>query len=460
VVVKGKNKSKWACQECGHLHFQWVGQCPECKKWNTLHEEIQVKVVESRYQSQTGMMAKKPIALTDVKADDDFRLATTLKEFDRLLGGGFIKGSLSLIGGEPGIGKSTLLLQVAHNLAHQGKKVLYVCGEESVNQTALRAQRLGASHPQLFLLNETCTDNIIQSVEELNPDLLIVDSIQIVYKSEVTSAPGSVTQVRESTSDFMHLAKSKELPIFLIGHVTKSGEIAGPRVLEHLVDTVLYFEGDRQNQLRLIRVVKNRFGATDEVAVFQMTGKGLKEVSNPSEIFLEERKTKITGSVVIPTLEGSRPILVEIQSLVSKTVFPSPSRRSAGIDPNRLALLLAVLEKRMRYKLYACDVFVSVVGGMKITEPAVDLGVILAVAASYQNKVVDPNVIVMGEVGLGGEVRSVPRIESRIKEAQRMGFKTCFAPKRSLKSLDKDLFPDIEIHGVDMVEEVVNALIN
>ncbi|MCH1430748.1 MAG: DNA repair protein RadA [Chlamydiales bacterium] len=459
-MSKLKSKTNWVCQECGHQSFQWAGQCPACKNWNSLQEELPTAPSESRYGARDLNPLNKPVALTKVQAGNDFRIATKLKEFNRLLGGGLTKGSLSLIGGEPGIGKSTLLLQVAFSLADQNMKVLYVCGEESVNQTAVRAERLSATHDNLFLLNETCVDNIITHIEQLNPDFLIIDSIQIVYKSEITSSPGSVAQVRECTSDFMHLAKARQIPTFLIGHVTKSGEIAGPRVLEHLVDTVLYFEGDRQNQLRLVRVVKNRFGATDEVAVFQMGSKGLKEVDNPSEIFLEERKTKISGSAIIPTLEGSRPILVEVQSLVSNTVFPSPSRKSTGIDSNRLALLLAVLEKRMRYKLYACDVFVSVVGGMKVSEPAADLGVLLAIAASYRNKVIDPEVVVMGEVGLGGEIRSISRIESRIKEAQRMGFKTCFIPKRSLKNLDTSAFKDIKLHGVEMVEEVMDALVS
>jgi DNA repair protein RadA/Sms len=384
---------------------------------------------------------------------------TSLHEFDHLIGGGIVPGSLNLIGGDPGIGKSTLMLQISHLLTQQGLIVLYVCGEESVEQTTMRAQRLGIDNDNLLLLSETNFAYIRSHIEELNPDVVIVDSIQIVYKSEITSAPGSVSQVREVTTEFMHIAKGRGIATFLIGHVTKAGEIAGPRVLEHLVDTVLYFEGEKQHDYRMIRVVKNRFGPTDEIAVFQMQSKGLVEVANPSQIFLEERMKGIVGSVIIPTIEGSRPILIEAQALVTETVFPTPSRRCTGLDQNRLALLLAVLEKRMGYQLYKCDVFVSIAGGMKILEPAIDLGVLVAIASSLRNRRIDPETTVVGEVGLGGELRSVPRLESRIKEAIHMGFRRMVLPKRNLKGVSHELAKKITLLGVEMVDEAVHALL-
>ncbi|MEI8125727.1 MAG: DNA repair protein RadA, partial [Parachlamydiaceae bacterium] len=342
----------------------------------------------------------------------------------------------------------------------QGLTVLYVCGEESIEQTTMRAKRLGIDSDLLFLLNETNFAYIKAQIEQVKPDAIVVDSIQIVYKSEISSAPGSVSQVREAASEFMHIAKGQGISTFLIGHVTKSGEIAGPRVLEHLVDTVLYFEGEKQHDYRMIRVVKNRFGPTDEIAIFQMQSKGLVEVSNPSQIFLEERMKGVIGSVIIPTIEGSRPILIEAQALVTETVFPTPSRRCTGIDQNRLALLLAVLEKRMRYQLFRCDVFVSIAGGMRVLEPAIDLGVLVAIASSLRNKQIDPETTVVGEVGLGGELRSVPRLESRIKEAIHMGFKQCVLPKRNLKGISDELRQKINLRGVDVVDEAVNILIS
>ena len=337
--------------------------------------------------------------------------------------------------------------------------MLYVCGEESVEQTSMRAQRLGIDTDNLLLLSETNFSHIKAQIDSVNPDVLIVDSIQIVYKSEISSAPGSVTQVRETTTEFMHLAKGRGIATFLIGHVTKSGEIAGPRVLEHLVDTVLYFEGDKQHNYRMIRVVKNRFGPTDEIAVFQMQTKGLAEVPNPSMIFLEERMKDVVGSVIIPTIEGTRPILIEAQALVTDTAFSTPSRRCTGLDQNRMALMLAVLEKRMGYQLFRCDVFVSIAGGMRILEPGIDLGILLAVASSLRNRRIDPETTVVGEVGLGGEIRSVPRVESRIKEAIHMGFRRCFVPKRNLKGISDDLRQKISIVGVEVVDQAVDALI-
>ncbi len=453
-----KQKSVWYCSDCGHKQLKWLGQCPSCHQWNTFQEELELSSLPRRFEAQ-AVAPSRPIKLKEVKLQETPRILTRIGECDRLFGGGIVPGSLTLVGGDPGIGKSTLLLQLSYALAQQGLVVLYICGEESVDQTSLRANRLGIQTDNLFLLCETNFSLIKSQIDQLNPDVLIVDSIQIVYKSEITSAPGSVSQVRETTTEFMHLAKGRGISTFLIGHVTKSGEIAGPRVLEHLVDTVLYFEGDKQHHYRMIRVVKNRFGPTDEIAVFQMKHSGLVEVPNPSEIFLEERRKESIGSVIIPTLEGSRPILIEVQALVTETVFSTPSRRCTGLDQNRLALLLAVLEKRMGYQLHKCDVFVSVAGGLRITEPAIDLGLLLASASSMRNLIIDPETTVVGEVGLGGEVRSVPRIESRLKEAIHMGFKRCIIPKRNVKGIAEDIRQKITIQGVEFVEEAVDALL-
>lgn len=451
-----KQKTFWSCRECGHKQAKWTGQCPTCHQWNCLLEEIDIPL-ESRFEADMGK-ENKPMRLKEIPLHKTPRILSELTEFDRLIGGGIVSGSLSLVGGDPGIGKSTLMLQLSFQLAKQGLNVLYVSGEESLEQTTLRARRLGIDTDNLLILNETRFAQIKAQVDAINPDILIIDSIQIVYKADIPSAPGSTTQVRETTTEFMHLAKGRNIATFLIGHVTKSGEIAGPKVLEHLVDTVLYFEGDKQHQFRMIRVVKNRFGPTDEIAVFSMHENGLRQVANPSEIFLEERKKGASGSVIIPTLEGTRPILIEAQALVTDTSFPSPSRRSTGIDQNRLSLLLAVLDKRMGYQLHKSDVFVSIAGGLKIIEPAIDLGILLSVASSMRGKVVDSETVIMGEVGLGGEVRSVPRSESRIKEAIHMGFKRCILPKRNLAGISKSFSDKIALTGVELVEEAVRAV--
>ncbi|GAB4233478.1 MAG: DNA repair protein RadA [Chlamydiales bacterium] len=450
-----KEKKVWHCADCGAQHVKWTGQCHTCRAWNTLQEEVSFSTV--RFASQT-LNSKKPISLRDVQPQSTPRMLSGIQEFDRLIGGGVVPGSLSLVGGEPGIGKSTLLLQMADALARQGLTVLYVCGEESIEQTSLRAKRLGTVNEKVLLLNETRFASIKAQIDDVAPDIVIVDSIQITYKDEIPSAPGSVTQVREVTSEMMHIAKGLQIAVFLIGHVTKSGEIAGPKVLEHLVDTVLYFEGDKQHNFRMIRVVKNRFGTTDEIAVFSMQSNGLIEVPNPSEIFLEERKKGISGSVIVPTIEGTRPILVEVQALVTETAFSTPSRRCAGIDPNRLALLVAVLEKRLGFPMHRCDVFVSIAGGLKILEPALDLSVLAAVASSLRNKPLDPETTVLGEVGLGGEVRSVPRIEARIKEALHMGFKRCIIPKYNLKGISSDYRKQMISLPVEMIDEAIGYL--
>ncbi len=447
-----KEKKIWSCTTCGHNQSKWTGQCQSCREWNTFQEEIEF-VVESRFISKS-QLPTKPVRVDEVPIDESPRMFTHLGELDHLLGGGLVPGSLSLVGGDPGIGKSTLLLQASHSLAKQGLTVLYVCGEESVSQTSLRARRLGVTSENLLLLSETNFTLIKKQIDEVSPDIVIIDSIQIIYKSEINSAPGSVTQVRETTTELMHLAKGRGISILVIGHVTKSGEIAGPRVLEHLVDTVLYFEGDRQHNYRLMRVVKNRFGSTDEIAVFQMAEGGLQPVENPSELFLEERMKGNPGSVIIPTVEGSRPILVEVQALVTETVFSTPSRRCTGLDSSRLALLLAVMEKRLGYELHKRDVFVSIAGGLKITEPAIDLGIVLAVASSLTNQLVDPETVVIGEVGLGGETRSVPRLQERLKEASNLGFKRALIPRRGAHENQT-----IETIRIERVEEAIRALI-
>lgn len=450
-----KVKSIWHCSECGQKQTKWTGQCPACKQWNTFLEEVDVP---RRFEKGPDAPAK-PVRIREVKQQKTPRMATGIGEFDRILGGGIVPGSLTLVGGDPGIGKSTLLLQLSQAIAKQGLTVLYISGEESVEQTSMRAGRLGVDSDNLLLLSETNFTQIKAAIDQVQPDMLIVDSIQIVYKHEISSAPGSVSQVREITTELMHLAKGKTIATMIIGHVTKSGEIAGPRVLEHLVDTVFYFEGDKQQNLRMVRSIKNRFGATDEIAVFQMGSDGLTEVPNPSHLFLDERSKDLAGSVVVPTVEGTRPILVEAQALVTDTVFPSPSRRSTGMDSNRLALLLAVLEKRMRYQLFKYDVFVSIAGGLKITEPGIDLGILLSVASSLKNLRADPNALAVGEVGLGGEVRAVARIESRIKEAIQMGFSRCILPKRNIKGISPELQEKITLVGVEFVEQAIEQLL-
>ena len=454
-----KQKSVWFCSECGNKQLKWSGQCVQCTNWNTFQEEIELPSNARRFEAQPTV-SSRPVRLKEVKSSNTPRILTHINEYDRLVGGGIVPGSFTLVGGDPGIGKSTLMLQLSHSLAKQGLTVLYVCGEESVEQTSMRAKRLGIDSDNLLLLSETNFSSIKANIDLINPDILIVDSIQIVYKSELTSAPGSVSQVRETATEFMHIAKGRGIATFLIGHVTKSGEIAGPRVLEHLVDAVLYFEGDKQHNYRMIRVVKNRFGPTDEIAVFQMQATGLTEVPNPSQIFLEERRKEVIGSTIIPTIEGTRPILIEAQALVTDTSFSTPSRRSTGLDQNRLALLLAVLEKRMGYQLHRCDVFVSIAGGIRVTEPGTDLGILIAIASSMRNRIIDSSTAIVGEVGLGGEIRSVTRVESRIKEAINMGFRCCLIPKRNVKGLSGELLNKVKIQGIEFVDDAIDFLIN
>lgn len=447
----------WSCRECGHSQSKWTGNCPTCKNWNTLVEE-QAVPEEKRFISKKAEKTKA-VRIRDVDTSEFKRIATHMGELDRLLGGGLVEGSLILVGGEPGVGKSTLMLQIANALASQGLTVLYICGEESAEQTTLRAKRLGIDHNNLYLLSETHFSAIKNQIDQVQPDVAIVDSVQIVYKSELPSSPGSVVQVREIATEFMHLAKGHGITTFLIGHVTKSGEIAGPRLLEHLVDTVLDFEGDRQHGFRLLRAIKNRFGTTDEIAIFQMKETGLMEVPNPSQAFLEERMKEIPGSAIVPGLEGARSFLLEIQALVTPSAFPNPSRRSAGLDANRLGLLLAVLDKRVGYHLHHCDVFVALAGGLKIVEPAIDLGILLAIASSFTNRPIPSDCIVLGEVGLGGEVRGVSRVEIRLKEAIHMGFRKCILPKKNLKGLSPHIGEKISLVGVELVDEAIQSVL-
>jgi len=453
-----KLKTFWSCQECGHRQTKWSGNCTICQKWNTFVEEIEAAVTKSKF-STTPLEAAQPVQLKSIDPGQVRRLSTSMSEVDRLLGGGIVAGSLTLLGGDPGIGKSTLMLQISQGLASQGLTVLYVCGEESVEQTSLRAKRLGVEAELLYLLNETIFSHIKLHIDRLKPDVLIIDSIQILYKPELSSSPGSVSQVRDIAAECMILSKSSGISTFLIGHVTKTGEIAGPKVLEHIVDIVLDFEGDRHHGYRLLRALKNRFGPTDDVALFQMGIEGLNQVNNPSLLFLQERLRESVGSVIVPTVEGTRAMLIEVQGLVAASAFSTSTRKSTGLDQNRLALLLAVLEKRMGYSLHHCDVFVSVAGGIRITEPAIDLSILMAIASSFCNRPIDPDTVVIGEVGLGGEVRSVPRIESRLKEAAYLGFRRVILPKRNLQGLSIEFKSKIDIQGVELVEEAIRTLI-
>ncbi|MCH9634478.1 MAG: DNA repair protein RadA [Chlamydiae bacterium] len=449
-----KQKTVWSCIDCGHMQPKWSGQCPSCSRWNVFHQEVEHSQVEARFKPSSSKITK-PVLLNEVKSDESIRRQSKSPAFDRLLGGGLVCGSLILLGGDPGVGKSTLLLQVTSQYAQNGLKVLYICGEESIEQVSLRAKRLNLQAEGLFLLAETNLSVVKQHIEKMKPDLVIVDSVQVVYKSELPSLPGSVTQVREVTIELMYLAKSLEISIFLIGHVTKSGEIAGPRILEHLVDTVLYFEGDKQYHYRILRSVKNRFGSCDEIAIFQMNPQGLEEVDNPSEMFLDERNSQMHGSAIVPTIEGSCPILVEAQALVTPLAYSAPTRKCMGIDPNRLALLLAVLDKKMGYSLQRYDVFVALAGGIRIQEPALDLGVLMAITSSYREKKIDSHQVIIGEVGLGGNIRRVARIEKRLNEARRMGFTSCIIPKGNFKDLPQDILHSMQVHAIDFVNEAI-----
>lgn len=430
-----KKAALFICQACGNEHPRWMGKCSFCQEWNTLLEEEAVQKKESHraWVSPSGQRST-PLSLTEVGEEADTRISSLIGELDRVLGGGLVLGSLGLVGGDPGIGKSTLLMMVAANIAKK-RKVLYVSGEESVNQLRLRAIRLHSLHENIKVVCEADVDRILQFVREDTYHLVIVDSIQTVYVPTLPSSPGSVTQVKESAARFLLLAKSTGVPVLLVGHVTKEGSIAGPKVLEHAVDFVLYFEGDKRTTFRILRGVKNRFGSTNEVGIFDMRAEGLIEVTNPSSLFLAERSQGSSGSVVVPFLEGTRPLLVEIQALVGATPFGGhPRRQSTGLDYNRFSIILAVLEKRQRYALHNQDVFVNAAGGLRIDEPAADLGIAVAVASSFQNAPIDPALAVIGEIGLAGELRAVPHLEIRLNELAKLGFTKVVVPKQNYTS--------------------------
>mgnify|MGYP004467698339 CR=1 FL=1 len=452
-MAKAKSTA-FFCQNCGYESAKWQGQCPACHEWNTFTEEPVAKITGSSVKKAAAEI--RPVRLSEIQTDESQRISSGMEELDRVLGGGIVAGSLMLVGGDPGIGKSTLLLQVCHNLTGTGHKVLYVSGEESVQQIKLRAKRIGDFKDDLMLLCETNLELVRSVIEKIRPEIVVIDSIQTMYHEAVSAAPGSVSQVREATNVLMQIAKGMGISIFLVGHVTKEGVVAGPRVLEHMVDTVLYFEGDRYASYRILRGVKNRFGSTNEIGVFEMRQSGLREVTNPSEYMLDGKPENASGSIVACSMEGSRPILIEIQALVCHTNLPMPRRTTAGTDFNRVNLLLAVLEKRAGMQMSACDVYVNIAGGIRMTEPAIDLGLILALVSSYKDIAIDEKTIAFGEVGLSGEIRSVNMAQQRVQEAKKLGFETVLMPKVSMKALQK--VEGIRIIGLETVRDAVQYL--
>ena len=448
-MAKGKQKTTFFCKECGFESPKWLGQCPGCKEWDSFVEEPVVKTAAGR--SVTVTEHREPSKLSEIVTNDEVRTLTGIGELDRVLGGGIVTGSLVLVGGDPGIGKSTLLLQMCKQLAEAGKDVLYVSGEESVKQIKMRADRLGTFQKELFLLSETDLDIVTEVIGRKKPEIVIIDSIQTMYREEIGSAPGSVSQVRETTSTLMRLAKSLPVSIFIVGHVTKEGVVAGPRVLEHMVDTVLYFEGDGGASYRFLRGVKNRFGSTDEIGVFEMRGNGLVEVPNPSEYMLAGKPKQAPGSIVVCS--------IEVQALVCQTNFNMPRRTSTGTDYNRVNLLMAVIEKRMGVRMGDCDAYINVAGGMRIHEPALDLGIILALLTSYRNQSLDDETICFGEVGLAGEVRAVNMAEQRVLEAAKLGFKRCILPKVNCRqlALTKEQTRGLELVGIESIHELLEV---
>ncbi|MFE8703801.1 DNA repair protein RadA [Cytobacillus sp. FJAT-54145] len=453
-----KIKTKFMCQECGYESAKWMGKCPGCGQWNTMVEEVEKKATGRRTaftHSEGSTIMSKATPITAIETISEPRIKTDLNELNRVLGGGIVKGSLVLIGGDPGIGKSTLLLQVSSQLANKNESVLYISGEESMRQTKLRADRLGVASEKLLIYSQTDLHEITRTIEKEDPNFVIVDSIQTIFHPDVTSAPGSVSQVRECTAELMRLAKTKGVAIFIVGHVTKEGSIAGPRLLEHMVDTVLYFEGERHHTYRILRAVKNRFGSTNEMGIFEMKEFGLEEVENPSEIFLEERSQGAAGSTVVASMEGTRPVLVEIQALISPTSFGNPRRMATGIDHNRVSLLMAVLEKRVGMLLQNQDAYLKVAGGVKLDEPAIDLAVAVSIVSSFQDKPSRATDCIIGEVGLTGEVRRVSRIEQRVQEAAKLGFERVILPANNLGGWKGP--KGIEIIGVKSVNEALKA---
>src|SRR5690625_3440329 len=447
-----KRKTGYVCEECGYESLRWMGKCSSCNNWNTFVEELKQKSTSKKMSVSTSSPTK-PMRVSDINYEKEHRLLTDMQELNRVLGGGIVPGSLVLIGGDPGIGKSTLLLQTSAQIA-KNSKVLYVSGEESMQQTKLRANRLGVKVEELYILAETNLHNILHHIKEIEPKFVVVDSIQTIFKEEITSAPGSVSQVRECTMELMRVAKTNGIPIFIVGHVTKEGAIAGPRMLEHMVDVVLYFEGERHHTYRIIRSVKNRFGSTNEIGIFEMKEKGLQEVLNPSEIFLEERPHGTAGSTVVASMEGTRLVLVEIQALISPSSFGHPRRMATGIETNRVSLLMAVLEKRVGLMLQNQDAYIKVAGGVRLDEPAIDLAIAVSIASSFRDQPTNPNDIFIGEVGLTGEVRRVSRIEQRVQEAAKLGFRRVICSTYNLQGWTKP--KGIEIIGVDTIQEALN----
>mgnify|MGYP002594753088 FL=1 len=453
-----KIKTSYICSECGFESPKWYGKCPSCGEWNTLNEELNSQQTKNSL-SNSFSTVNQVLALDDICGENDERIPTKIEEFDRVLGGGIVKGSLVLLSGDPGIGKSTILLQICQNLGSKGQKILYVSGEESANQIKLRAVRIGVTTNNLFILSQTDLATIVECIKAEKPDIVIIDSIQTMVYEQVNSSAGSITQVRECTNVFMHTAKGLGIPIFIVGHVNKDGAIAGPKVLEHIVDTVLYFEGERNYSYRILRGVKNRFGSTNEIGVFEMTADGLKEVLNPSLMMISGRPKNTSGTCVACVMEGTRPILAEVQGLVCATGFGTPRRMSTGFDYNRMSMLLAVLEKRAGYFFNNMDAYVNVVGGLKLDEPAADLTVALALVSSLKDKAVDDKTIAFGEVGLAGEIRAVNNFEQRIAEAKRLGFERCIIPFHNYKSITNSLKSTFDIIPVRNIREAFSALV-
>ena len=443
------------CQNCGFESAKWLGQCPACREWNTMTEEPAVKK-EKKGPSFSGKERSKPVTLDEIENDERQRLSSDIEELDRVLGSGIVKGSLVLVGGDPGIGKSTLLLQLCRNLSIRGHKLMYVSGEESASQIKMRAVRLGEFGKELKILCDTDLDVITTLIEKENPEIVVIDSIQTMVNGNVTSSAGSVSQVRESTGVLMRIAKQLDITVFIVGHVTKEGAVAGPKVLEHMVDTVLYFEGDIRGSYRLLRAVKNRFGSTDEIGVFEMYADGLRQVSNPSEYMLSGRALKSSGNVVTCIMEGTRPLLIEIQALVCDTSFGLPRRQATGMDLNRLNLLMAVLEKRVGMRLGQSDAYVNIAGGLRVNEPATDLALVLAIVSSFKNTPMDEKTVAFGEVGLGGEVRAVSMCDKRINEAKKLGFSRVIIPKANHKNAEG--IKGIEVIEVDTAEEAIEVI--
>jgi DNA repair protein RadA/Sms len=454
--LKKSAKIIYCCQACGYQTPKWMGKCPDCGTWDSIVEERATAGPFRNAARTSALPQTAPVPIDTIELETDNRLLTGIEEFDRVLGGGLVQGTLVLVGGDPGIGKSTLMLQALYGLANQGQKVLYVSGEESNQQIRLRSQRLKTVSPELMVGAEVEIDAILAMIQSVQPRAVVIDSIQTMYNAELTSAPGSVSQVRESTVRLMLLAKKTGIPIFLVGHVTKEGAIAGPKLLEHMVDTVLYFEGDRNHMFRILRAVKNRFGSTNEIGVFEMKDQGLDEVANPSAVFLSERPANAPGSAVTASMEGTRPILVELQALASSTSFGTPRRTILGLDSNRVALLAAVMEKQLGMHLMGYDIFMNVAGGVKVIEPAVDLAIVSAIASSFLDKPIANGTIVLGEVGLTGEVRAIGQVDSRIAEAGKMGFNRCVVPEGNFKRLRG--IDGVEVAGIKSVAEAVDMI--